>query len=67
MEKIYVKLKSNGQYNDYKAGQIGFIHGYLRGGDDRPYAVVVVGKDVVMAILYDLEVIENPELLNSPS
>jgi hypothetical protein len=40
-----------------KSGDIGYIDGYCRGGNDVPYAVVVVGIKMDFIPLYALEVI----------
>lgn len=45
-------------YNDYFEGETGYIDGYVRGGDDVPYAVVVIGDKLVMAPLRHLKVIQ---------
>jgi len=50
---------ANGQYNDFKIGEEGYIDGYCRGGDDRPYAVVIIADRIVMAPLHCLKVIDN--------
>ena len=54
-----VVIIANGQYNDFKIGEEGYIDGYCRGGDERPYAVVVIADRIVMAPLHCLKVIDN--------
>jgi len=29
------------EHNEYKAGEVGYVDGYIRGGNDKPFAVVV--------------------------
>jgi len=55
--KTKVKLNGKNQYNDWNDGDTGCIDGYVRGGDDRPYAVVVLDKNklFVLAEMYHLE------------
>jgi len=53
-----VRLTGSSPYDEWKAGDVGLVHGYVRGGDDRPYAVVIVGKSFVMVPLNQLELAE---------
>lgn len=57
--KTKVKLNGTNQYNDWKDGDKGYIDGYLRGGDEKPYAVVILDttKIAVLAAIYHLEAI----------
>lgn len=50
------------QYNEFKAGEHGYIDGYIRGGDNRPYAVVVIGDRLVLVNTYNLLVKSAPVL-----
>jgi len=43
--KTPVILTANPYQEDLKKGDICYIDGYVRGGDDRPYAVLVRLKD----------------------
>lgn len=36
------------QYNEFKIGEFGYIDGYIRGGDNVPYAVVVIDHKLRM-------------------
>ena len=57
--KTFVKVKNSIRHHEYiKVGATGYISGYVRGGDNSPYAIVVIEKELVMAGIYDLEVIE---------
>lgn len=44
--KNKTKVKITGVYNHgtFKIGQVGYIDGYVRGGNDVPYAVVISEK-----------------------
>lgn len=54
--KTNVEITNNDQYGSYKKGEKGYIDGYLRAADERPYAAVVVGKKVVLIQLEFLKV-----------
>jgi len=54
--KTEVIITSDSPDKDYKKGDIGYIDGYIRGGDNIPYAVVVLtNKTIVMVPFHDLE------------
>jgi hypothetical protein len=57
--KTKVKLNGKNQYNDWNDGDTGYIDGYVRGGDERPYAVVILDKDktAVLSAIYHLQAI----------
>jgi len=57
MAKTKVKILGDVHQENAKNGDIGFIDGYVRGGDDRPYAVVVIGKSLSFVPIYQIEVI----------
>ena len=42
--KTKVRVTCNSYYYDVHEGDIGYVDGYIRGGDNTPYAVVVIGK-----------------------
>jgi len=48
------------QYNQYERNETGYIDGYVRGGEDRPYAVVVIErrKCLVLVDIHSLQIIE---------
>ena len=59
MNKLHViMVYEDARYREWEANQTGYISGYLRGGDDRPYAVVVIGKKLVMVPLTCIEVLD---------
>jgi hypothetical protein len=51
-------LNKDHQYNEYQEGEIGYIDGYCRAADNRPYAVVVINTRLVMIPFYNLEIIK---------
>jgi hypothetical protein len=56
--KTRVRIENDDQrYHEYKKGEEGYIDGYVRGGDDSPYAVVVIDARIVMISLTCLKVI----------
>jgi hypothetical protein len=46
MEKTKVKIIGEHDYRFFKIGDRGYIDGYIKGGDDRPCAVVIVGGEL---------------------
>jgi hypothetical protein len=56
--KTKVELKNDVQQSDLKKGDKGYIDGYCRGGNNVPYAVIVVGEIVDLCPLYNLKVIQ---------
>lgn len=55
--KTKVELKGDVQQSQLKIGDRGYIDGYCRGGNDVPYAAIVVGEVVDLCPLYKLKVI----------
>lgn len=55
--KTRVLIKDNYNQATHKVDQVGFIDGYLRGGDNRPYAVVIVRDIIDMVPLHCLKVL----------
>ena len=56
--KTKVELKNDVQHSNLKKGDKGYIDGYCRGGNNAPYAVIVVGETIDLCLLYDLKVIK---------
>ena len=56
--KTKVELKKDAQHSNLKKGDRGYIDGYCRGGNDTPYAVIVVGETIDLCLLYNLKVIK---------
>lgn len=57
--RIKVQVKSNDSvHNDYKKGERGVIDGYVRGGNDAPFAVVLIDDRLEMIPLNLLRVIK---------
>ena len=58
--KTMVRLKNNdSQYKEYQKGEEGYIDGYTRGGDNRPYVVVIIDNRIIMCMAHELEVIDS--------
>lgn len=58
METLVRMKNDDMRYKEWKEGQTGYVDGYCRGGDDVPYACVVLGEKIVMAPISILEVIK---------
>lgn len=55
--KILV-IATDTQHGDFKQGQTGYIDGYIRGGNDTPFACVIIGSKLVLCPFNVLEVLE---------
>ncbi len=55
--KTKVEMLYDDQYKEYKKGEKGYIDGYVRGGEGRPYAAVVIGERLVLCMTQHLKVI----------
>lgn len=57
--KTKVILHGTNHYNDWNSGELGYIDGYVTGGDGKPYAVIVLDKDksIVLAPISNLEAV----------
>ena len=55
--KAKVKINGNSSYGEWKPGDTGVVDGYCRGGNDVPYAIVILDKNsrFVMVDLNQLE------------
>ena len=56
MKRVRVMFIYDSPYKDWNSGDIGYVDGYCRGGDDVPYAVVIVKDRIVMAQLETIRV-----------
>ena len=54
LEKTKAIINSNTFQCRLEEGMEGYVDGYVRAGDDRPYAVVVSGEIIDMVPLYAL-------------
>lgn len=64
--RLKVIMLAHSQYpNEYKKGDEGEIDGYVRGGNNTPCAVVVIGHQLFLAPINHIEVIKIPEPLNN--
>lgn len=60
--KTWVRIKDDIHQEPLKKDDIGYIDGWLRAADDRPYAAVVVpNKYIGLASAYELEPIDNQD------
>lgn len=57
MTKTKVKIVGDPEPCRFNSGDIGYIDGYIRGGNNVPLCVVIVGKDIDFVSIYYLEVI----------
>lgn len=44
MSKPRVKIQHDSQHGEYSKNDVGIVDGYVRGGDNRPYAVVILKR-----------------------
>ena len=56
--KTKVRITCTSIYEDFHKGDVGYVDGYIRGGDDTPCAVVVIGKSFSLVPLYAIELYE---------
>ena len=64
MKKIYVKILYNDRYGDFKENDIGYINGYVQGGDNIPYIVVVFKHRISLVQIGGVRVIKHKILTN---
>ena len=57
MKRVRVRFIYDSPYKDWNSGDVGYVDGYCRGGDDVHYAVVIVKDRIVMAPLETIRVI----------
>ena len=56
MRRLRVRFICNSHYKDWNSGDVGYVDGYCRGGDDVSCAVVIVKNRIVMAPLETIRV-----------
>lgn len=61
MKRLRVRFICKSPYKDWEPGDLGYVDGYCRGGDDVPYAIVIVKDRIVMAPLETIRVMDNKE------
>lgn len=49
--------------HDFKKNEIGYIDGYVRGGNNRPYASVIIDKRIVLIPFNMLEVLPEDKII----
>ena len=57
--KTKVRITCDYHCNDYHKGDIGYVDGYCRGGDETPCAVVVINKRFILIPIYAIELYED--------
>lgn len=58
MERLKVITEhADNQYQEWKKGEVGMIDGYVRGGTNTPFAVVVIKERLLMIPFSCLKVI----------
>lgn len=63
MKRVRVRFICDSPYKDWNSGDVGYIDGYCRGGDDVPYAVVITKSRIVMAPLETIRVTNESEVI----
>lgn len=65
--KTQVRIKNgDGRYGEYYAGEEGYIDGYVQGGDNAPYACVVIDDRIVLVPIHNLIVIPYHKIDSGP-
>ena len=59
MKRIYVKTMYDDRYHDFKKGDVGYIDGYIQGGDSVPYIVVIFKNKLSLVQISGVEVIKH--------
>lgn len=59
MKTKVIVIADDQRYNEYNKNDRGYIDGYVRGGDDVPYAVVVIDRRIVLIPTTNLTVSHN--------
>ena len=57
--KTKVRIACDSFHYNVIKGDVGYVDGYIRGGDDTPYAVVVIGKSFKLVPLHMIELYED--------
>lgn len=64
--KTRVKFIGTSQYDDWQEGDIGYVDGYVLGGDGIPCVCVVTGGKIVLAPTTSLQVITDSKTEATP-
>ena len=59
--KTEIEIKIEHQQSSFKVGDKGYIDGYIKGGDNRPYCCVVIGESIELIPFYCLKIIKTLE------
>lgn len=63
MKRLKVRFICDSQHKEWEVGDFGYVDGYCRGGDDTPYAIVIIKDRIVMAPIYAIRVVEESEMI----
>ena len=63
MKRLEVRFICQSHYKDWEIGDLGYVDGYCRGGDDVPCAIVIVKDRIVMAPLDTIRVVNESEVI----
>lgn len=61
MKRLRVRFICESPYKDWEPGDMGYVDGYCRGGNDVPHAIVIVKGRIVMAPLETIRVMDDKE------
>lgn len=60
MKTEVITICDDSRYNEFKAGERGYIDGFVVGGDHAPYAAVVIGERIILISTTQLKVVIKP-------
>ena len=55
--RTYVKILQDQPQEPAKKNDVGYIDGYVRGGNDKPFAMVIIRDFISFVYIHDMEVI----------
>lgn len=58
--RTMVRIKKNVYQEQAKEGDVGYIDGYVRGGNNTPLVVIIIKDFISLVPFYQLEVIKMP-------
>ena len=53
--RIEVSILHDSPLGEYREGDVGYVDGYCRGGDDIPYAIVIIRDNFCLVPLHSLK------------
>ena len=57
-DRVKVMLKKELEHSELKPNVVGYVDSYIKGADDRPYAIVVIEDVIDMVQLFNLKVVK---------